>query len=112
MLLFSDNQYLEAIGHVSRASLPRLRRRGRGERYIDVMSLLVDRDGSAAFDRRYVFENVILAARLLDDRERAIAIRADRVASARIERNTVGTRANRGTGDHFSGIGIGNDHHA
>src|SRR5215467_11630400 len=107
----SDNQYFEGVGQVRRTST--------GSRLSDgccwrvyAMCLLVDRDRPRATLGRDVFDDVVLAAGLLNDRQCAVAVGADGVAGAWIERNAVGSGADRERRDHSPFVGIGNRHDA
>src|ERR1700674_5570916 len=86
---FADHQHLEGVREERRASAA-LRRSRLCRRQGDLMRLLIDGNRAGTPFGRDVLEDLPLTASLLDDRQRAVAVRAQRVARARIESHAVG----------------------
>src|SRR5262245_35440956 len=106
----SYDKNLERIRRESTTALSRLSRQRISDRQIDIMRLLIQRDRPGAARSRYVFDDIVFAAHLLNVGGRPIAIRADRITSARVKSNAVGPLTYCGSGQDLSCIRIRNSH--
>src|SRR6185503_18846508 len=86
--------------------LARLRWKLVRDRHVNVVGLLIESNRPAAARRRYVFDDLIFAAHLLNDSQRAVAVGADDVSGAGIEGHSVGSCSDCSGCDDLARIGI------
>src|SRR5262249_35136907 len=106
-----DDQNLERVRQVRRAAAAG-RRRGLRGREVYLVRLLVDGNRARAALGGDVFEDIPLTARLLDDGQRAVTVRAECETGRGVERRAVGARTDRRRRDHLARVRVGDRHHA